>query len=118
MAGGKLVRRHLAQLRRNGLALFNGIGTARLKATTWLRVHDLRRFTSVDGDGVIERTTWIGNRGEKEFRVGMARIRQDLLGRTYLDDVAGVHDDDPVSNVASRGEIVRDVKNGDALAFS
>lgn len=116
MAGGKLIRRHLAQLRRDGLALFNGVRTAGLETAPGLGVHDLRRFAGIDRGEFVKGRAGIRNRGQQELGVGMSRVGQKLLGRADLDDVAGVHDDDSVSDVSGRSEVVGDVEDGDAFA--
>ncbi len=68
-----------------------------------------------DGIGLVERTLGIRHSREKELCVGMAWRSQQLLGRTHLDDVTGVHDDDPVGDVAGGGEVVGDVQDRHAL---
>ena len=47
----------------------------------------------------------------------MAGRGKHVLGGAYLDDVAGVHDDDSVSEVASRSEVVGDIEDGHTLVF-
>ena len=38
----------------------------------------------------------------------MARIGQHLLGRAFLDDLAGVHDDDARADAGDDAEVVAD----------
>src|SRR5207247_3231349 len=51
----------------------------------------------------------IGDRncGEQRLRVGILRVRVDRLGRSILDDLAAVHDRDPIAHRAHDREIVR-----------
>ena len=51
--------------------------------------------------------------GEQQLRVRMQRLGEHLLDRPLLDDLAGVHDEDVVGDVARAREIVRDVEERD-----
>ena len=55
-----------------------------------------------------------GNRVEQRLGVRMARLVEDRLGRTFLDDAPEVHHRDPVTDVTHHGQIVRDEEVGDA----
>ena len=53
------------------------------------------------------------DRGEQQPRVRVQRVEQHLLDRALLDDLAGVHDEDVVGDVARAREVVRDVEERD-----
>src|SRR5689334_7788584 len=54
---------------------------------------------------------WVGRRGDQQPRVLVAWSLRYLLGRSALDDLALVHDQDLVGEVPSRGDVVRDVED-------
>src|SRR5208282_3047676 len=54
----------------------------------------------------------VRRRGDEQLRVGMRRVLGDLLGRTALDDLPGVHDQHLVREVARRGDVMGDVEHG------
>ena len=61
-------------------------------------------------------TTWrfftlrVGDRNRRQERlgIGVERRREDLLGRAHLDDMAEIHDGDPVGEIAHHRQIVAD----------
>ena len=56
----------------------------------------------------------IGTADEQREGVRVDRVRVDLLGRADLDDLAEVHDRDPVGDVADHAEVVGDEDVGEA----
>ena len=61
------------------------------------------------GSGTADSSSWVyGCRGP----------RQHLLGRPGLDDLAGVHDDEPVGDVPRAGDVVGDVQERHALVVA
>ena len=53
---------------------------------------------------------------EQRLRVGVARVREQLIGRRGLDDAAEIHHGDAVGDVLHHREIVRDEDVGEARA--
>ena len=53
------------------------------------------------------------HRREQRVRVRVPRAREELVGRRDLDDLAEVHDGDPVAHVADDREVVRDEEVGE-----
>ena len=45
----------------------------------------------------------------------MARISEHLLGRTRLDDLSAVHDQDPVTGLGDDREVVGDQQQGELV---
>ena len=45
----------------------------------------------------------------------MPRVIVDLINAALLDDAAGIHDSDIISNLGHNAEIVRDVDHGEIL---
>jgi hypothetical protein len=48
------------------------------------------------------------DRGEETAGVGVKRLSEEILNRRGFDDLAGVHDDDPVGGAGDDAEVVRD----------
>src|SRR5438270_840453 len=48
------------------------------------------------------------DRAEQRPRVGMLRVREDVGGRSRLDDLAGVHHDQALAHAGDHAEVVRD----------
>src|SRR2546430_6675728 len=59
---------------------------------------------------------WIGDgdRVDEQLRVGMVWVIDDLLGVAVLDDTTAMQDDDLVTDLIGRGEIVGNVEKRDA----
>ena len=70
-----------------------------------------------DGDRRAVGDRRIGHRGEQQARVRVQRVLQHLLDRALLDDLAGVHDEHGVGDVAGAREVVRDVEEREPLAL-
>ena len=52
------------------------------------------------------------NRREQRLGIGMERRREDLRRRPHLDDMAEIHDDGPVGEIAHHREVVADEDHG------
>ena len=61
----------------------------------------------------LETCLGVGRRGEQQPRVRVERVGQHILDRPLLDDLAGVHHENVVGDVARTREIVRDVEERD-----
>ena len=51
--------------------------------------------------------------GQQGAGVGVARVAVKLVGGGGLDDLAQIHDRDPVADLADRAQVVRDEQQGD-----
>ena len=54
----------------------------------------------------------VGDGGKESPCIGMLRLEEDLEGGSDLDDLAGIHDGDPVGHVGDDSQIVRDEDDG------
>src|SRR5215469_9241799 len=79
------------------------------------RVNDLWRLAAVDRLWVNGLGLGVWHRGHEQLRVRVARASQHIFDRTALGDLACVHDDQPVRDVARAGDVVGDVQDRDAL---
>ena len=99
-------RRHLrfAQLVRHQLL----VAAAGLERAAGRRVHR-RRDVAFQHDVLLDHAG-VGDRDRRQQRLGIGMIgrREDLVGRALLDDVAEIHDDDAVGDVAHHRQIVAD----------
>src|SRR5579864_7415149 len=107
MAARGLARMRLDELRRHDGADRNGERATRDEAASLDGVDGGRRarpavFDPLPVDG-----------GEQEARVRMQRLSEHLLDGAAFDDLARVHHEDVVRDVAGAGEIVRDVEERD-----
>ena len=55
------------------------------------------------------------DRGQQRARVGVVRVREQLVGRGLLHDPAQVHHRDPVADVVDHRQVVRDEQVGQAV---
>ena len=53
----------------------------------------------------------IRRRGDQQLRIRVSGMLGHLFGRPPLDDLAGVHDEDLIGEVARRGDVVGDVEH-------
>ena len=74
-----------------------------------------RRRGATGGPPVLEPQALarVGDGREQEPRVRVQRVLEHLFGRAALDDLARVHDEHLVGDVARAREIVRDVEEGE-----
>src|SRR4029453_15293796 len=114
MAPGDLRRTRLDESRRDLRADAYGDGATRYEATA------VRRVDRSRGDALrwldpllVEALGRIRYGREQEPRVRVERLGEDLLHRSLLDDLTGVHDHDLVRDVPSAGEVVGDVEERD-----
>ena len=61
-----------------------------------------------------ERRAEARHRAEQRLRVGMARLREQVLDGGLLDLAAGIHDDDALGHLGDDAEVVRDEDDGGA----
>src|SRR5215472_20913 len=55
----------------------------------------------------------VGSRGDKQLGIGVCWLLCQLLRRSALDDLPGVHDENLVGEVARRRDVVGDVQQGE-----
>src|SRR5262245_10435898 len=90
-----------------------GMGAARVEMATQRRRQWTGRVTGQDAPRPAFRREHRHGR-EQGLRVGMARLREDGLGRRALDDAPEVHDGDARGDVLHDGQIVTDENVGEA----
>jgi hypothetical protein len=74
-----------------------------------------RRLAGVGLGELGDRLVRIGCGGQEQLRVRVLRLGQHALGRARLHDVAGIHHQHAIGDVAGAGEIVGDVEEGHVL---
>ena len=93
-----MIRQHLAQLGRCPPAAFDRDWTARMKYATRRRV-DRARHLALDGPEIASRLdVRIGYRhsGKEHLGIGVERVVEQLVTCRQLDDVAEIHDRNPL----------------------
>src|SRR5207302_2994129 len=95
-----------------GHAARHDVGAARMEGTARRKTGQIRR---VAADG-IERllAAELRHRAEQRPRVGMLGSVEELPHRRLLDELAGVHDGDPVAHLRDDAEVVRHEDQGHA----
>ena len=81
-----------------------GVGSITLGGSPWPA--SASTASGARGSGTAESNSWV---------YGCFGSAEDVLGRPGLDDVPGVHDHQPVGDVAGAGDVVGDVEERDAL---
>ena len=80
--------------------------TAGVETATGGDVGWIRRFACQDFVGPA--MTYLRGYGEQGFRVGVQGLGEHRLRRSKLDDLAQIHDRDPVGERPGEGEVVGD----------
>src|SRR5215470_16742593 len=94
-----------------------GHGTASVEAASGRWIRGGRQVPRENhAGGSLSRPSGKG-RGDQRRRVWVERFREDGLRRTRLHDLAQVHDDQPMAQVANRGEVMRHEEIGHAEAL-
>src|SRR5579884_376331 len=107
-AGHAMARRYRAQRRVLALAALHRVRTAGYERTA-LGESDQIRGEPLDGDQPLApRLVDARHRAQQAEGVGMPWIAEQVLGRRLLDDVAGVHDGDPVTDARHHAQVVSD----------
>ena len=118
VAGRRVTPADRLQARGDVVALVDGERAAGAEATAGGGVDDDGRVGLGGGRVDVERGARVGDGGQEQLGVGVAGAGEDVLGGAGLDDVAAVHDGDPVGEVAGAGDVVGDVEDGDALGLA
>src|SRR5581483_7812510 len=84
------------------------------EAAAGLRVDGDRPAAAMDLDPLALAGMGVGHGGEEPLRVRMERLAEHRVDGPLLDDVAGVHHEQVVGDVARAGEVVRHVEEADA----
>ena len=113
MAASRLGRARLDELGRDLPADVDRERAAIDEAAARRRVDGGGRGSLADLD-LLERARPVGDRRDQQARVRVQRIREHLRDRPLLDDLAGVHDEDVVGDVARARQVVRDIEERDA----
>ena len=98
---------HLPPFRRIDLAFLPGERTPRMEAAAIRRIGRAGNFSGKP----LRLAAIVGvqrrDRRQQGLGIGMAGLFEDLLGDAQLDEVAGIHDADPVADLAHQAEVVR-----------
>src|SRR6266852_5086512 len=86
---------------------------ARMEPTAGRRVREVRNRAGDCGQRFRRRILALqrDDRFEETLRVRMKRLGEEVADGSFLHDLAGVHDGDPVTQLRDDCEIVRDVQN-------
>src|SRR5699024_2349404 len=93
-------------------AMPHDIGTARGEAAADRRIDQMRWVTA---DGMQARRFQGNGGGQQAARVRVFRIVEDILDRADFDNLAGVHDRDPIAGFRHQPQIVRDQQQAEML---
>ncbi len=120
MTGCFVAGAHRPQAWRHLTALIDRVGTPPAKAAALSWIDHLRRFTGVAvgvgvGVAVGDLVAQFRYRGQQQLCVRMLGAREDRLRRPALHQMPRVHHEDPVGDVASAGQVVRDVQDREVL---
>ena len=105
MAGGKrgVDRPQLGDLT-HAAGVFQMMETAGVKAAAARRIGRARQVALEDDALALFRRIGLRYRGEEGLGVGVSRVGKDLLGGTGLDQMAEIHDGNPISDLSNDGE--------------
>ena len=98
-------------------AFGHGVRAARVEAAAGWRIDRVRHVAAEDDALAIllDVRVRLRHSGQQGLRVGMQRIAEQLVLRRDLHDLAEVHDDDAVADMANDGQIVRDEQVGELV---
>ncbi len=101
-SGKTTIGRMVAQLIEptSGSVRFDGLETTRLSG------RQLRRLQGAHRGSAFRHVAEAWGRGQQRPRVVVPRIAEDLLGRAVLDELAVIHDRDPVGDQPHQCQIV------------
>src|SRR5438876_9657764 len=103
----------LSRLPAIGGAIRHAERAARVEATAARRIGEIGRRAR-DADEMLAGTGERRERLHQPSRVRMLWVLLELHARRALDDLAGIHDRDPVRELDQEREVVRDEENGEA----
>src|SRR5580704_825491 len=107
-ARGVLRRGDLLDRRRFAEAALDAERAARVELAALRQVDEIR-WKSLDGEQPMPATCIDARyRTQQRPRVGMLRPLEDLLGGSFLDDLARVHDEHALAQTRHNAEVVRD----------
>src|SRR5690349_2367638 len=112
---GEMVRRNLAQWEAAGAAFLVRQMATRMEAATMRRIGEIgwaSGYGLKPAIVILLFDTW--NAAQQTGRVGVARLAEDVLRLTQLDNVAGIHDADPLAVLCNHAHVVRHQQHGQA----
>lgn len=112
MAGGRLTGSNCPERGLFRGTAVGGAGAARAETAAARRVHGREHFAGDRGRRMLPRPSTRDRRQERSG-VGMAWSAVEHRGRCQLNDLAHVHDGDPVADLPHQAQVVRDEQVGD-----
>src|SRR3954453_20303114 len=105
MAARRLVPARLYEWWRDARAHVDREGATPDEAAAWRRVDRGCRLSGADWNPLLLERARVGHRREQELRVRVQRVGEHLLDRPALDDLARVHHEHVVGDVARAREV-------------
>src|SRR5947209_5951762 len=118
VAGGAVGGAEFAELGSDRGADVDSVGAAGAETTPFAGINHAWWFGGVGDLGLVQWGVGIGNGGEQELGVGVLGVTQYILGRPLLDNLAGIHNEQTVRDVARTGDVVGDIEERKTLTLA
>src|SRR5258707_10230709 len=115
MAGDIVAGSELQELRGDRVADVDGERAAPAEPAAGSRIDHSWWLAPVSLRANVQLRSRVGNRRQEQLRVRVLRVCQHFFYRARLGDVPGIHDDQPVRDIAGAGDVVGDVEDRYAL---